>query len=172
MRERDALRGDGVGLFGVDAEVGDGFLYDFFFDFSVEVKFVERGERDETRVYFEEIAQRRAAFAAAEAVGAQRRDAARNPGADHVRQSFQVVGGRDNHSGRISQRLGDVRDVRRFGGMQTVPAVGLDSVGVERLVACYAPNVSSHAVFLFEDFLSAKSFVEDSAAAEKLSAQL
>jgi hypothetical protein len=30
------LRGDGVGLFAVDAEVGDSLLYDFFFDFSVE----------------------------------------------------------------------------------------------------------------------------------------
>ena len=64
------LRGDRVGLFAVDAEIDDGFFHDFFFDFSVEEKLVERGEGDEARVHFKEIAQRGAAVAAAEAVGA------------------------------------------------------------------------------------------------------
>src|ERR1700735_526444 len=82
------LRGDGVGFFGVDAEVGDGFFDDFFLDFSVEEKLVERGEGDEARVHFKEIAEGFAAVAAAENVGAERGDAAGNPRADHVRQSF------------------------------------------------------------------------------------
>src|ERR1700735_5207539 len=89
-RSRDGaeLRGDGVGLLAVDAEVLDGFLDDSFFDFSVEEKLVERGEGDEARVHFKEIAEGFAAVAAAEAVGAERGDAAGNPRADHVRQSF------------------------------------------------------------------------------------
>src|SRR5271155_1369447 len=166
------LRGDGVGLFAVDAEVGDGFFHDFFFDFSVEEKLVERGESDEARVHFKEIAEGFAVVAAAEAVGAERRDAARNPRADHVRKSFQVVGGGDEHAGRIFQHFGDVRDARLFGGVQAVPAVRLDSVGVESFVAGDAPDVGGDAVFLLENFLGAKSFVEDCAAAEKLRAQL
>src|SRR5580704_11221476 len=68
------LRRDGVGFFGVDTEVGDGFFDDFFFDFSVEEKLVERGEGDEARVDFKKIAERFAVIAAAEAVGAERRD--------------------------------------------------------------------------------------------------
>src|ERR1700735_2077658 len=165
------LRSYGVGFFGVDAEVGDGFFDDFFFDFSVEEKLVERGEGDGARVDLKKIAERCAVIAAAEAVGAERRDAAGNPRADHVRQSFQVVGGGDDNARSILQHLSDVRDARLFRGMQAVPAVGLDSVGVERFVAGDAPDVGGDAVFLLQNFLRAKSFVEDCAAAEKLRAK-
>src|ERR1700735_1400596 len=67
------LRSYGVGFFGVDAEVGDGFFDDFFFDFSVEEKLVERGQGDEARVHFKEIAEGFTMIAAAEAVGAESR---------------------------------------------------------------------------------------------------
>ena len=56
--------------------------------------------------------------------------------------------------------------------MQPIPAVGLDSVGVERLVAGDAPDIGGHAVFLLQNFLGAEGFVQDRAAAEKLRAQL
>ena len=104
----DRLRSDRVGFFGIDAEVLDGFVEDFGLEFAVEVQLVQRGERDAARVDFEEGAQGLAAFAAAEAVGAERCETPRQPLADHVGQRLQIVGRRDEHAGRIAERLGDV----------------------------------------------------------------
>ena len=66
-----ALRDDRVRFLGVDAEVFDGFIENRAFDFPVDEKFMQRSQRDEAGVDFEEIAQRSAAFAPSEAIGAE-----------------------------------------------------------------------------------------------------
>src|ERR1700683_220671 len=82
--ERDnRLRRHWIRFLAVDAEIGDGLLYHFFLNFSIEEKFIQRGKGDEARVHFKEIAQRGAAVTAAEPVGAERRDSAGKPGAEH-----------------------------------------------------------------------------------------
>ena len=59
-----------VGFFWVDAQIFYGFGHYAGLDFAVLLELVERGQGDEAGVDFEEVAQRLAAFAAAEAVGA------------------------------------------------------------------------------------------------------
>src|SRR5208282_1960490 len=140
-------------------------------DFAVGEKLVQGRERDEAGIHFEEVAQRLAGIAAAEAVGAQRRKAARHPLADDVRQRLQVVGGGDEDAGRAGERFGDVRNSRFFAGMQPVPALGFDPIGVKRLVAGDAPDVGGNSVILRQDFLGAQGFVQNRAAAKKLRAQ-
>src|SRR5258706_612722 len=63
------LRDYGVRLFWVDAQVFYGLAYYLGFDFAVLLEFVQGRQRDEARVDLEEVAQRLAAFAAAETVG-------------------------------------------------------------------------------------------------------
>ena len=121
-------------------------------DFAFEVQFVQRGERDAARIDFEKIAQRLAAFAAAEAVGAERCKPPRQPLADHVGQRLEIIGGRNEHAGRVAERLGDVRHARLRTGMQQIPAFGLDAVGVEVFVAGDAPDVGGDVVFFLREF--------------------
>jgi hypothetical protein len=80
------LRNYRIGLVGVDAEVLDRFVEDVALDFAVEVQLVQGRQRDRAGVDLEEIAERLAALAAAETVGAERSEAARHPLADHIRQ--------------------------------------------------------------------------------------
>src|SRR5229473_1058085 len=125
-----ALGSDGVGFFGVDAQVFDGFVYDGGVDLAVLLEFVEGSQGDEAVVDLEEFAQGLAAFAAAKAVGAKRGEAARHPFADHGGQRLDVVGGGYERAGRVGQSLRDVRDARLFTGMQTVPALAFHRIGV------------------------------------------
>ncbi len=66
-----ALRDDRVRFLGVDAQVLNGVVEDGALDFAVHEKFVQRGQGDEARVNFEEIAQGSAALAAPEAIRAK-----------------------------------------------------------------------------------------------------
>src|SRR5258708_12304237 len=104
-RVRPKSRDYGVGFFGVDAKVFDGFGYDTGLDFAVLLELVQGGQGDEAVVDLEEFAQGLAAFAAAEAVGAERGKAARHPFADHVGQRLDVVGGGYERPGPIRQSL-------------------------------------------------------------------
>src|SRR5260370_42479656 len=83
-RFRPKSRDYGVGFFGVDAEVFDGFGNDTGLDFAVLLELVQGGKGDEAVVDLEEFAQGLAAFAAAEAVGADGGEAAAPPFLDHV----------------------------------------------------------------------------------------
>src|SRR5204863_5095683 len=60
-----------VRLFRIDAQVLDGFVEDAALNLAVHEKLVQRGQRNEARVDFEEFAQRSAPFAAPESIGAQ-----------------------------------------------------------------------------------------------------
>ena len=111
--DRDVVR-NRVGLLGVDAEFGDGFLDHRGLNLALAHQLVQRRQRDEPRIHFEEIAQGRAAFAAAEAIGAERRDAARHPAVDEIRQHLQVVRGGHQHAGRVREALGYIRNAGLF----------------------------------------------------------
>src|SRR5687767_5432613 len=87
------LRGRRIGLVRIDAEIRDGLLHDLGFDLPFLEQLGQRRDGDEPRVDFEELAQRGAVFAPAEAVGAERADPARHPAVDRVREDLAVVGG-------------------------------------------------------------------------------
>ena len=140
-------------------------------DFPVDEKFMQCGERDEARIHFEKFAQCGTAFATAKAVGAQAGQAARQPLADHVGQSLQVVGSRYQDAGRVAQGARDVRHALFFAGMQAVPAFRLVPVHVKLLVAGYAPDIGGDAKFRFQNFLGLQGFAKNRAAAKKLRAQ-
>src|SRR5712692_6160145 len=68
-----------VWLFEVDVEFFEGFLNGGRIYSAFALQFDKGGEGDEARVDFEEVAERGAALAAAESVGAERSHAARHP---------------------------------------------------------------------------------------------
>lgn len=161
----------GVGLFGIYVQVFGGFLHYRRRDFSFVHQLDQGGVNDEARIYLKEIAERGAAFAAAESVCAERDEAARRPPADEVRERLQIVRGRDEDAGRVGQDLGDVGDARLFAGMEDIPALGVETVVVKLLIAGDAPDIGGDAVIFFENLLRVKGFEEDCSAAEKLGAE-
>ena len=60
-----------IGLVSIDAKVLDGFVEDAALDFAIHKEFVQRGQRNEARVDFEEVAKSATALAAAEPIGAE-----------------------------------------------------------------------------------------------------
>src|SRR5882762_5155313 len=123
----DELNQKRVRLFGVDSQILDGFFHDRRVNLSVLKQLIERGQRDEARVHFKEVTQRLAAVAASEAVGSQRGQPARQPLADQIGQSFQVIRGGDQNSRRIAEALRNIWDARFFRGMQEMPALSVNA---------------------------------------------
>src|SRR2546429_650043 len=56
---------------GINAQVLDGFVEDGTLDLAIHEKLMQRGHGDEAGVDLEKVAQRSAAFAASEAIGAE-----------------------------------------------------------------------------------------------------
>src|SRR5262249_54469218 len=160
-----------IWLVGIDPEVQHGLRHDAAIELSVLGQLRQRRQRDEAAVDLEELPEPGAILAAAEAVGAERADAPRQPPIDAVGQDLQVIGGGDDDAGRVLHRPRDGRDARRLGRVQHVPAVGRLAVAIELLVAGHAPDVGGDVVLL-EQLLRRQHLVEDGAAAEKLRAQL
>src|ERR1700674_158809 len=110
---------DRVWLVRLDAKILDGFVEDGPLDLSIQEKFMERSERDEAGINLEEVTQRSASVAAAEAIRAEGGQAARHPFADHIGQRLQVIGSRDEDARRFRRKtFRDVRDVLLFARMQ------------------------------------------------------
>src|SRR5580658_5069115 len=78
-RKNRVSRCERVGFGDVDLEVLDGFLHHGGLNLAFAQQLVQRGQRDESRVDLEEVAQRFAVLAAAESVGAERSQPARHP---------------------------------------------------------------------------------------------
>src|SRR5215831_5140004 len=106
---------------------------------------------DEARIDLEEVAERRASLATAEAIGAECGNAAWRPFVNHGGQDFQVVAGGDKDALLVLEALRDIGNARRLIGVQPVPTFALNGVGIQALVAGNAPNVSGNTVILFEN---------------------
>ncbi len=149
-----------VGLIEVDVEFLDGFLNGGRIHFAFTLQLNKSGEGDEARVHFEEVAERGAALATAESVGAERGHAARHPAGNQVGQDLQVIRSGDEYSGRVGEALGNVGDAGLIGGMKQIPALDFAAVAVEFLVAGDAPDVGRDLEFFLENFLSFQGFTQ------------
>ena len=134
---------------------------------------VSVAKHDERGVDLEEVAQRRAALAAAEAVGAEQVQRPRQPAVDAAGQHLHVVGGGDEDA-RLARRAPAVTygTFGRLGRVQHVPALGAEAVAIQLGVAGDAPHVGGDVVLLAEDLLRLEHLAEDRAAAEQLRLQL
>src|ERR1700683_45220 len=73
-----------IGLFDINLEIFDGLLNHGSLNFPFAQQFMERRERDESRVHLEEVAKRFSALAAAESVGSKRGQPPGHPLAHHI----------------------------------------------------------------------------------------
>src|SRR5262245_34408345 len=96
---------------------------------------------------------------------------AREPLTDHGGQDFQVVGSSYEHAGRVGEALCDPRDTLRFRWMQHVPTVGVDSIVVELLVTCDAPDIGGDTELPLKNLLCLQNGRQYGSAAEKLRVQ-
>src|SRR5690242_11907909 len=110
-----------------------------------------------------------AILAASETVRAQGNQAARQPRSNLIGDNLHVIGGRDDRSFDAFQRFQQVRPAFRLGWMEPVPALDLQRVAAQLVVAGYAPDIRLNLVLLRQDLLRAQSFIEDGAAAEQMS---
>jgi len=88
---------------------------------------VEGGDDDEAGIYLEEFAERFAALAATETVGAERGEATGRPFGNHGGKNLQVVRGGNQDALLAFETLRDVGDARSFVGMETIPALNFDA---------------------------------------------
>ena len=137
-------------------------------DHAVAREIAERRDDDEPGIHLEELAQRGTALAAAEAVGAERRDAPRHPAVDGVGHRLDVVGRDHDDAFGLLEALGHVGHLRRLAGVQPVPALAGVAVAIELLEARGAPHVGRHVVVLLEHLLGLEHLVEDGAGANQL----
>src|SRR5438067_8803563 len=98
----------------VDAEVLDRAGDFIAAELAVTEKLVECGDDNAAGIDLEKAPQRRAVLAPAETVGSQRRQAARNPSADRLRQRFHVIAGGDVNARLLGKQLLDVTLARRL----------------------------------------------------------
>src|SRR5688500_3822542 len=128
-------------LLRIDPEIVDRLRHNLRLDLAVLCQLGERRQRDVSRFDLEELAQVLPVLAAAEAVGAERADAARHPAVDRCRQHFQIIGGGDDGSLRAAEALRHVRHPRLLCRMEHVPAVARQRVAQQLVVAGDAPHV-------------------------------
>src|SRR5438270_3560040 len=140
-------------LVGIDSQFLDRSFYHVGTDFLFARQRAKSCKHDVLGIYFKEVAQSGAAFAAAEAVGAERDELSGHPLTQAFRQHFHVIGGCDKWSRSIFQHLRDIRDLGRFGRMEHVPALAIIGVAIKLLVAGDAPDVGADVVFLFQNLL-------------------
>src|SRR5215469_14007774 len=126
-----SLNRDRIGFVGTDPV----FLHGLGDLLGVQLAFVrqglERGQRHVTAVHLEEVAQASARIAAAETVGAEHRVAARHELADLVGEQLHVVGGGDDGTRALGERLGDVRHPRLLVRMEQVPAGAIQAFAAQ-----------------------------------------
>src|SRR5438132_7635531 len=101
----------GLGLLGVEPEVGDRLGHVGRRVLLVEREPVQRRHRDALGVDLEEPPERLARIAAAEPVGPERHERLRSPAADLFGEGLQVIGRRDDRI-RVALHLGAVRLAR------------------------------------------------------------
>ena len=162
------LRRGGAGGFGEEAEVGEGFFGDFGLDDAFAGELREGCGDDGLGVDFEVAAEVLAVVGAAEAVGAERAEAASRARGEGVGQGLHVVAGGDDGAGGVAERRDDVGDALLGGGVQAVEALGVEAVAAELVVAGDGPDVGGDVVLFGEDRLGFDGLVEDGAGAEEL----
>ena len=100
---RAALDARRIHLLRIDLQVLEGLLDHLGLDLLFAQQPRQRRRGDVTRVDLEEIAERGAVFAAAEAIRAQRDHRTANPSRHHVRLALQIVRRRYDDAGRAGQ---------------------------------------------------------------------
>src|SRR5580698_1113675 len=157
-----------IGFLRINAEVPNRFLGLFGSDLFRGGQCIQRGQHDVFGIYFEEVAQGLATFAAAKTVRTQSHQRARHPAGNGFRQNLHVVRRGHKHSLRVFQALTDKGYLRRLTRMQHIPALTVVGLAVQPFVAGHAPDIGSHAVLFFQNLLGLEHLVHNGAAAEKL----
>ena len=129
---------------------------------------LERRQGHEFRVDLEKAPQRRPVLAAAEAVGSQRRQAARHPALDELGPGLHVIADGNEHAGFLGQQRLQVALPRRRCRMQPIPALTRQRLAAQFLVAGHAPHVGRDAVLLAQHLLGPQRFAENRTAAEQV----
>ena len=129
---------------------------------------MQRRDDDVLGVDLEVPAQCFARVAAAEAVGAQRHEAVGDPARGHVGDRLHPVAARDYRTLGPLEHLRHVRHARRRGGVQAVPALGVERVVAQFGIARGAPDVGCDVPLLREHLLRAQRLQHHRAAAEQL----
>src|SRR5690349_8205238 len=106
------------------------------------------------------LAQVLAIVAAAETVGAQRLHTPGEPWRELVGDDLHVIAGGDDRAFGALERLHDVRSPGRFGGVQAVPALDVERLASQLVIAGYAPHVGGDLVFLRQNRLRAQSLIQ------------
>src|SRR5215472_8142406 len=155
-----------INFFSADPKFLQSLLRALSVEFTVPSQARKRCRGDGFGVDLEVPAQMFAIVAASEAVRAQRHQAWTEPGRELIRNSLQVIGRGHDRPLRFLQRGDDVRSLRRFRRVQTVPALDGQSLAPQLSVTGHAPDIGGHVVLLREDALGAYGFVHNRTTAE------
>ncbi len=132
----------------------------------------QRGGHDRRGIYFEMPPQPDAIVAAPESICPERHEPARQPGSDLIVNGLHEIGGSHHRSFSRTQHLLHVGCLCLLGGMEPVPALDLESLTAQFVVAGGAPDVGRDRVLFGENLRGFEGFVQHRPAAEQLRARL
>src|SRR5690606_15971478 len=166
----NCLDGYGIGLLGIEAVLLDRVRNHRRLDCAVVGERLERSDRDPVAVQFEVMAQPLTGVRTAVAVGAEHAIglALGHERTDLIGEHLHVVGSRDRRPFAILQALLDVRQTRRLGRVQHVPAIRVQAVAAQFVETRAAPDVGGDAPVCFQQIGRGDDFAEDRAAAHNL----
>src|SRR6185436_12427051 len=133
------LFGHGIGLVGIDAEIGHRFGHRAAVDAALVRQCLQRGDDDGLGVDLEVMTKRRAAVAASEAVGPERDVATGYPLPNLIGDELHVVGRGDERTLRARETLGDVAYARLVVRVTRVPALHVERLAAQLAEARDAP---------------------------------